>query len=373
MAVAEACRQAVGNKRPSAALVVDLRRAFDSVRADLLLYKFRRKGFTLAALNLLSSYSTDRSQVVDIGGTFSTDMPVLAGVPQGSCLGPLAFLAFIDDMGRNFIGSSIKYADDTSFVYHASNYSELHSNISRDVVSITKWCSDNMISINEKKTQIIVFKNPTSPRPHLDDIFMEGVAVSRVEYAKLLGIQLDENLSASAHIKQVLCKMARTTFACRYLKNHLGASSALRLYNTYLLPHIIYGMEYWACCSENCLNQVQVAQNYFLRMFRGSASREISEHKILVISELIKYNNLTFLYKQIHGIGPQIFDLKFIHQGAGRDQTIFVIKVPFASTSHGAKGLIKMISEWNALPTNIRIAVNIKTFKSMLKLYLLRN
>lgn len=294
------------------------------------------------------------------------------GIPQGSCIGPIAFLCFINDLENVVTGAAITYADDSTFKYVGNTGDDVHSAISKDLANLQTWCADNKISINAKKTQVIVFRNGRS-RPAMPPIQIENHTISQTNKVNLLGVILDDKLSGAAHVESLLKKLASVTHATRYLKNILGPTSCRLLYNSYFLSHLNYGAEYWTVCTKQQLDKLSVSQNRFLRMFRKSSRLEKQSYHILSIESLVHYLTLLVIFKNIHNLGPSV--LTFERLGTVRNTRATnecILKVRSHRSHHcGLAFGAKAVRLWNNLPADIRAVNSLPLFKRRLKAYLL--
>ena len=145
------------NKLIIGAVFIDLRKAFDTVDHSLLIAKLKNIGFSAPVINWLTS-RTSRTAVTSINNIASTPKPVTVGVPQGSILGPLLFLIYINDLPQCLNHrKSILYADDTLLYYSAKTETELQDRINEDLNSISKWLNNNFLTLNYEKTKFIIF------------------------------------------------------------------------------------------------------------------------------------------------------------------------------------------------------------------------
>lgn len=358
--------------RYCAAILLDFKRAFDSVNPGILLEKLSHLGFRSSACKLLASYFSDRWQFVDIGGTHSTLLPVERGVPQGSCIGPLAFLCYINDLANAVTSKCIMYADDCTLRFIGSSPAKVESQMETDMSSVFDWCAANTISVNARKTQVIVFKASRANAYH-PSVNIGGIHAPVAANVKLLGMHIDDRLDGSAHTRELIARIAKTTFAVRYIKNHLGPTSCLFLYNAFVLPHLFHGAELWTGASGIWLNRLNVAQGRFLRMFRGSAARERAEHGIMDIFKLSIFLMLLIVFKSLRGLGPSILNLNLLGDlRSTRATGASVLKIRahkrhICSKAFGARAT----KEWNLLPKELRTETSYNRFKAKLKAHLL--
>ena len=174
---------------------IDLRKAFDTVDHDILLYKLNRYGIRWHANNFFKSYLNDRKQFTYINGDKSSLRDVTCGVPQGSVLGPILFLIYLNDLQYSMPNACLRlYADDTALVVNNSNIDTLIADVKHKLKMVHEWCTCNKLTINDTKTNFVLFQMKNKPVPqNLTEIATEVMTIQRVCSAKYLGVVLDEN------------------------------------------------------------------------------------------------------------------------------------------------------------------------------------
>ena len=152
------------NKLNTGAVFIDLRKAFDTVDHTLLIRKLKHIGLSEAVINWFSSYLSLRTAVTSINNITSSPKPVTVGVPQGSILGPLLFLIYINELPQCLKHcKSILYADDTLIYYTARTETELQDKINEDLNSLYQWLNNNLLTLNYEKTKFMIFANKKQP------------------------------------------------------------------------------------------------------------------------------------------------------------------------------------------------------------------
>ena len=204
---------------------VDFTKAFDLVDHKLLIQKLGLYHFDNCSLKWFTSYLTNRLQSVHIGDIKSESLKVISGVPQGSVLGPLLFLLYINDLPLHVKNSNIDiFADDATLHSSSPNIRIIQEKLSSDLAEINQWCLENKMKINEKKTKcMLVGSNQKLSKLHSRELNLSinNLQLEHVESEKLLGVHIDHSLSFTKHVDFV-CKniSSKTALLCR-IKHYL--------------------------------------------------------------------------------------------------------------------------------------------------------
>ena len=234
-------------------IYIYLSKAFVTLNHSILLSKLHYYGIRNTALTLLKSYFTNRKQYCDYKGTSSNMLLIHKGVPQGSILGPLLFILYVNDF---YVSSNkftfLMYADDTTLL---STYDTFHTNTDTDIATIqrnineellrvTTWLSRNKLLINTTKTKMTVFHTQQN---HISypDVIINNSHVEIVDDFKLLGITVNKHLKWNTHIENTAIKVSKYIGVLNRLKHTLPPRILYTLYNTLILPHFNYGLILW--------------------------------------------------------------------------------------------------------------------------------
>ena len=222
---------------------LDISKAFDKVWHEGLLYKLKSMGISGELYNLLENYLSGRFQRVILNGQHSSWKPILAGVPQGSILGPLLFLIYINDL-PNELKSNVKlFADDTSLFTIVKDINESASILNNDLLLISKWAFNWKMLFNPdptKPAQEVIFSK-TKKIQALPIIIFNNILVEKMPYQKHLGILLDEKLNFKQHVDSAILKMNKGISVIKKLRHSLPRKSLLTIYKAFLRPLIDYG------------------------------------------------------------------------------------------------------------------------------------
>ena len=236
-------------------LMFDLSKAFDTVNKEILSLKLHSIGIRGNILSWLMSYMESRSLVVHLNGEKSDVHDVELGVPQGSVLGPLLFMLYINDLPCHMKNCHVTmFADDTTITVSANTPEELQSLVGNTIELLSTWCQRNKLILNEKKTVLINFHLQRPVPNHI--VLYENV--TRSESAKLLGTFLDHKLSWTNHVDHVCKKLNKAYFAMLQLKSTLDKDSLVNIYYSLAYSHLSFNIMAWGRTIE--LQRVFVGQ-----------------------------------------------------------------------------------------------------------------
>lgn len=194
------------------AVFIDLQKAFDTVNHEILLKHLCDLGFRSNELNLLKNYLTGRKQLVVNGSVRGDLLSVEYGVPQGSILGPLLYLLYINNMKEaNISGKYVVYADDTVLLYSGNHDATLESEVNEDLARYLEWARSNELSLNTSKTHFMIFKQKNSILRTIS-LKIGDNNLSKVSCTKYLGLYIDENLNWKHHVNQITNKIIPLLF-----------------------------------------------------------------------------------------------------------------------------------------------------------------
>ena len=298
------------NRKIPLALFLDLSKAYDTLDHSILLNKLKHYGIQGPALWWFSSYLTGRSQYVEFGNSTSSMLTISTGVPQGSVLGPLLFLIYMNDIHKvtqKF--HSILFADDTSLIStmctfdipYGNKYdvNTISNSINTELNNVYEWLSLNKLSLNIAKTKFMLFHhrqlNITSLIP---TIKINNQSIERVSEFNFLGLTIDETMSWNNHINKVANKISRSLGILNKLKNYLPTKILKIIYTSMILPHFQYAILCWGHSAKK-LNKFQKRAVRIITLSKFNAHSEplLKKLTFLKVTDLYKISSLKLYYK----------------------------------------------------------------------------
>ena len=327
---------------------VDLEKAFDTVNHSVLSEKLNYYGLRGNVNNLIKSYLTNRKQFVSINGFDSNVSGISCGVPQGSSLGPLLFLIYINDfrlcLQRTETGH---FADDTFILYFSKSLGTIESVVNCELKFASKWLRLNRLSLNGDKTELIFFRSPQHSLNYKDiSIKFNGKKLIPGDYVKYLGMYIDKHLSWNFHIIQLSKKLSRANGIISKLRHYAPTEVCLQVYYSIFYSHLIYGCNIWGLTSENNLHKIEVLQNKCMRIITFSDNRcqahpIFSNLKVVKVRDIIRMQLILPLYGFLQNSLPS--DLKKLFRltdNVHRHATRQTFHVPSICTSTYGKNSI---------------------------------
>ena len=221
----------INNNNCTLATFIDFRKAFDTVNHKILLDKINSLGINNSTHNWLTSYLCNRKQVVVANGITSRKGTITCGVPQGSTLGPLLFLIYINDINKHFVNSKIKlFADDTVLYTASITTIDARNDLQIDLDSLDTWCRQHKLSINIGKTKSVLFgTKKINNKITCPNLTIAGETIHFVNEYKYLGIVLDKSLTFSRHIKYVHRLAAHKIYLLSKIRSSINQQTSIRI------------------------------------------------------------------------------------------------------------------------------------------------
>ena len=367
---------------------LDISKAFDRVWHEGLIFKLRRCGVTGQLLSLICNFLADRKQRTVLNGKTSGWGEISAGVPQGSILGPLFFLVYINDLTDNLICNVKLFADDTSLFTIVRDPVSAAMDLNHDLNLIRQWANKWKMSFNPDPTKQAVeltFSRKKKPPDHPPVLFNEN-PISKTEEHKHLGLLLDSKLSFNGHIKSLISRARRGIGMIKYLSNYLPRNTLNDLYKLYVRPHLDYGdviyhipatkSEYGESFKLNHLMEKLESVQYSAALAITGAWKGTSQEKLYnelgwESLNLRRWSRRLFLFfKFVNNLTPQytrqpIPQLTQSKYHLRRPNVIGQIRA--RTKSFSASFYPNCLSEWNELDPEVRQSPTLGCFKKKIQ------
>ena len=363
----------LNDKNSIICIFIDFCKAFDSVMHSILLKKLEAYGVTGIANQLIASFLGDRRQMVRVGNVFSRVETLNIGVPQGSILGPLLFLVFINDLptiSNHF--TPTMFADDCTLQFCGSNIDDLINSCNDDLRKLLEWTHSNKLTINTDKTYCMLMSNVTNTLP-TDSINILEESLSLVLETKFLGLTLDHKLKFDKHIKCICTKISKSIGVLFKLREVVPLYCLKTIFYSLIHPYILYCLPVFAATSRVHLQPLVVLQKRAIRLINGAGYLDTTDplfyaSGILKIEDQYKHCLGVYLYKN-----PEIANnYRRTHNFNTRNQDNLL--PPFERLRSTQQSVIyNAVSVWNTVPKNIKDCISLASYKYNYKMFLLEN
>lgn len=351
-------------------LFLDFQKAFDRVCHQRLKLKLQCALKNEQILRWLDSYLTNRTQYVRIGNSFSSPAPVLSGVPQGSVLGPLLFLIYLNDLSFDSPVRCRFFADDC-IVYHNIQSPHDQTAIQDYLNAIDNWCQSWRMNLNASKcTQMMITRKKA---PSICTYKINNVAIRTVDKFKYLGVVIDSKLTWNAHVQYVVSASLRKLWLIKHRLKHCTSRTKLAAYTTLIRPLLEYADAVWDPHTKTGVNNIESVQKKALRFIYNIYNRRVSITDLRTRSGLPslefrrRLHRLQTLFNIVNKqtkMDPDIYINFNKTRETRRKHSKTIVMPPTKTTAYRFSFFPRTIAEWNALPQEVACMSSVESFVS---------
>ena len=363
------------------ACFLDISKCFDSIDHKILGTKLQKYGIKDNELNWFDNYLSGRTQKVICNNQLSKTCKMSIGVPQGSILGPILFLLFINDLTQ-FSGLSHcnLFADDALFYVHGRDIESINSKLQNSIESIADWYKRNKLSLNVKKSNVMIIHRKKNVQDTID-VTINQNKLMQIDHVKYLGLHIDSKLQWQHHVNN-MCKVLNNKLAMfKRTAMFVDKQTMIQIYKSFIMPSFDYADTVWHGCSKFLEHKLQTLQNRAARIIEQNFdfihTRGIDLLNKLTLQTTVERRNFrtcALMFKCIHGKVPtylsdQIIMACDVHAYGTRQANSMNVYIQHVKTDCLRKSLFHTGGRlWNELPDVVKESENIDSFKRNYKL-----
>lgn len=367
-AVCELCEKVTNSLdcgKKCLAVFLDLAKAFDTVPHDMLLQVLETYGVRGSVLDVFHDYLRDRSQSVKIGHILSDPLGIKMGIPQGTVLGPVLFIAYINSLTDISIenGTVVSYADDTAVVFTGETWESVEGHAVEGISKVKVWLDSFKLSLNVAKTNYIAFSHTSVNRPMYNSLHIHCLndPIASVDSTKYLGIVIDKHLRWDHHILRLSKNIRKLIHKFYIIREILNRQLLILTYKGIVESLLRYGVVVWGGLYQNALAGLNIIQNYILKVIYRKDKRYSTA--LLYSKEIFDVRSLYCLSACAHVHRSDRLKNFINHSYQTRINTSNHIAMPSASSSRKLRSFVYLAPKiYNLLPLHIRIVNKQKKF-----------
>ena len=308
---------AFDRKEHAIGVFLDLSKAFDTVNHAILFDKLEHYGIRGLALEWVKSYFSERTQFVEFNKVRSSPQGISCGVPQGSILGPLFFILYVNDLNNASMLDAILFADDANLFISHNDPVYLMTTLNIELNKLSTWFAANRLSLNLSKTNFMVFKPRQKKQSFEFQVFINDQPISQVSETMFLGVFLDDNLCWKPHISLLASKLSKSIGIIHKSRFFLSTLSLRTLYNSMILPYLNYCNIAWGGTYKSNLQRIVILQKRALRIVNNSTHDAntgpiFKKLKLLKLHDIHSFQLGFFMFSFKNGTLPSKFNNFFL-------------------------------------------------------------
>ena len=359
------------SKQSLLSIFIDYTKAFDTVNHNILLKKLHYYGIRGIIHDWFRNYLFHRTQCTKVSQQISSPKTIHFGVPQGSVLGPILFLLYINDLPNIFTNSkTILFADDATLYISGENLNNMIHLANNDLEILHTWCQSNRMTINLEKTYYMLFTH--TKKDNLPPLCFHNENIKITRTHTLLGITFDDNMSFRSHISNLIIKLSRIVALLYQVKDFVPIYVLTILYNAHVLPHLHYCSPIWSSTYPTHLLPLFRLQKKVIRIITNSNYLDHTEplfkrYNILKNFDINRMQIAIYMYKYIHD-----FNNSTTVQHSYPTRTRHNLRTPLHTLTlfqHSLSYLGPKV--WNAVPEQIKTLPTLTSFKKQFKRYII--
>ena len=372
----------INKKQLIGAVFLDFKKAFDLVNHNILLKKLALYFPNSPIIELMKSYLTERHQFVYLNGRKSENKPITSGVPQGSVLGPLCFIIYINDLPLHLDKHTHNdlFADDASLDTTHTNIQTIQNNLQDSINKASTWCDNNSMVIHPDKTKCMIITTRQKEQithPSLN-LKLGTNSIEQVQSHKMLGLIIDSHLTWNDHNEELIKRISKKIYLLTKLKKYLSTKYLKLYFNAHILSHLNYASTIHDGSSQDTFNNINAihrkAVRYLLNMnFREELTEEhFKSLGVLTLSKQYELNKTLLIHKIYHERTPFYLSklLKKATERYGSKNLIPpLVRIDLIKNSLSFSGS----TLWNNLPIDLKNVNSQNLFKKKLKIHLMNN
>ena len=362
------------NKLSTLAIYIDFSKCFDTLNRPILLKKLEIYGIRGIPLQLFTSYLNERCQAVKVNNVISEVKSIDSGVPQGSVLGPILYLIYVNELPNiSDQFSTCLFADDTTLIFKNSSKYGLFNQADYGVNLFFNWCCANRLSINISKTKMMLFSNILTPLD-IADVFMNNIKIDYASSTSFLGVTIDDKLKFNLHINEITKKISKNIGILYKLKQYVPCDTLLSVYRSIIECYMNYCILIFGNAPYTHLSSLVIAQKKAIRIvanqpFRSHTNPIFLSLNMLKVYDIYKYNLGIYMWKN-ESYFAENFRIN-LHNTRSGDH--YVPSPQRLTRAYNQSIMCQAPQNWYNIPIPVKSSTSLNSFKKNYKSFLISN